>query len=307
MRAPIGSTALVVACAAALAQFPQPGQSQPAFEVASMKLADPGKGMPADLMRLSEGPETPDPEHFIYTNVPLGRVLLQAFDVQPFQLSGPIPDARYDINAKFVPGTTTRQINLMLQNLLVERLRLKFHHESRSVQGYELIVAKSGVKMQESAAPVGLPVLPDTTVWAPDGARGGYIDSSTDKSGLAELSPGRKGRLLFPLGAGRQRISARLQTLADIVSMCQNQIRQPVVDKTGLTGTYDFNLDFSMNMQPSSTVEASSATGPPLADARDEGLPFAAAIQTLGLRLQPSKVAIDVVVIDRIERIPIAN
>ena len=263
--------------------------------------------MPADLMRLSDGPGTPDPEHFIYTNVPLGRILLRAFNVQPFQLSGPIPDARYDINAKFVPGTTKEQINLMLQNLLAERLGLKTHHEKRNVSGYELIVAKNGVKMKESAAPVGAPVMPEATVWAPDGAHGGYIDTSTDKSGRRELAPGRKGRLLFPLGDGRQRISARLQTLADIVSMCQSQIRQPVVDKTGLAGTYDFNLDFSMNVQPSSTVEPPSATGSPLADAREEGLPFVAAIQSLGLKLQPSKVAINVVVIDHIEKIPTAN
>jgi uncharacterized protein (TIGR03435 family) len=290
----------VLACGIACAQ------SNPAFEVASVKLAAPGKGVPADLMRLSDGPGTPDPEHFIYTNVPLGRILLRAFDVQPFQLSGSIPDARYDINAKFVPGTTRRQINLMLRNLLVERLGLKFHHEIRNVQGYELVVAKNGVKMKESAAPVGLPVLPDATVWVPDGGRVGF-NTSTDKNGLTELAPGPKGRLLFPLGAGRQRISARLQTLADIVSMCQNQIRQPVVDRTGLNGTYDFNLDFSMNVQPSSTIDRSLASGSPLADAGDEGLPFDTAIHSLGLKLQPSKVAMDVVVVDHIERIPIAN
>ena len=177
----------------------------------------------------------------------------------------------------------------------------------RSVRGYELIVSKGGIKMKESVAPVSSPVLPDATVWAPDGGRGGSIDTSKDKNGLTELQPGRKGRLRFPLGAGRQRISARLQTLADIVSMCQSQIRQPVVDRTGLNGTYDFNLDFSMNVQPPSTLDPSSASGSPLADAGDEGLPFESAIQSLGLKLQPSKVTIDVVVIDHIEKIPTAN
>jgi uncharacterized protein (TIGR03435 family) len=161
--------------------------------------------------------------------------------------------------------------------------------------------------MKESAAPVGAPVLPDATVWAPDGGRGGYIDASTHKNGLAELAPGRKGRLLFPLGDGRRRISARLQTLADIVSMCESQIRQPVVDRTGLNGTYDFNLDFSMNVQPSATIDRSSTSGSPLTDAGDEGLPFDTSIRSLGLKLQRSKVAIDVVVIDHIEKIPTTN
>jgi len=295
------SAAFFLICGVALAQ------SQPSFEVASVRLAAPGKGMPSDLMRLSDGPGTPDPEHFIYTNVPLGRILLRALDVQPFQLSGSIPDARYDINAKFAPGTTKQQINLMLQNLLAERLGLKIHHEKRNVAGFELIVAKNGLKMKESGAPVGVPVLPRDTVWMPDGARGGYIDTSKDKSGLTELAPGRKGRVLFPLGAGRQRISARLQTLADIVSMCQGQIRQPVVDKTGLTGTYDFNVDFSMSAPPASAAEPSSGPGSPLADIKDEGLPFVAAIQSLGLKLQPAKLWIDAVVIDHIEKTPSAN
>lgn len=288
----------VLACGIACAQ------SNPAFEVASVKLAAPGKGVPADLMRLSDGPGTPDPEHFIYTNVPLGRILVRAFDVQPFQFSGPIPDGRYDINAKFAPGTTKEQINLMLQNLLAERFRMKIHHEKRNVQGFELMVAKNGVKMKESGAPIGPQVLPQDTVGVPDGGRGGYIETSKDKSGATELAPGRKGRILLPLGAGRQRISARLQTLADIVSMCQSQIRQPVIDKTGLTGTYDFNVDFSMSAQPSSPEPPS---GSPLSDIKDEGLPFAAAIQSLGLKLQPAKLWIDVIVIDHIEKIPTAN
>jgi uncharacterized protein (TIGR03435 family) len=292
MRARIGNAALVVVSIATLAQ------SQPAFEVASMRLAVSEQGMPADLMRVSDGPGTLDPDHFIYTNVPLGRILLRAFKIQPFQLSGSIPDARYDISAKFPSGTSKEQIDLMLQNLLAERLGLKIHHEKRSAAGYELTVAKSGLKMKESRAPIGPPVTPNETVWAPDGARGGYIDTSRDRNGLTELAPGRKGRILFPLGGGRQRISARLQTLADIVAMCQSQIRQPIADKTGLTGTYDFNLDFSMNGAPS---------GSQLAETRDEGLPFLAAIQALGLKLQPSKVSIDVVVIDHIEKIPVAN
>ncbi len=291
----------VLACGIACAQ------SNPVFEVASVKLAAPGKGMPADLMRLSGGPGSSDPEHFIYTNVPLEMVLLRAFDVQPFQFSGPIPDARYDIKAKFAPGTTKEQINLMFQNLLAERFGMKIHHEKRNVAGYELMVARNGVKMKESGAPVGPPALPRDTVWVPDGGRGGYIDTSKDKGGLTELARGRKGRILLLLGAGRQRISARLQTLADIVSMCQSQIRQPVADKTGLTGTYDFNLDFSMSAQPAPLGEPSSASGSALSEIKDEGVPFVTAIQSLGLKLQPAKLWIDVIVIDHIGKNPTEN
>jgi uncharacterized protein (TIGR03435 family) len=280
----------------------------PTFEVASVKRHTPDKSMPATLMRLSGGPGTPDPEQLTYTNVPLGFILVRAFDIQGFQPSGPdwLLDARYDILAKIAPGTSKARFNLMLQNLFAERFGMKIHHEKRELSGYELVVGKGGTKMTKSGEPIGPPAGPEDLMFMPDGGRGGPIATIKDKNGLMELAPGRKGRVLLPLGAGRMRISARLQSIADIVSTCQRQTGQPVVDKTGLTGIYDFNLDFSPN---ASTVSASALPSDvPPADIKDEGgAPFLVAIQSLGLRLQPVKTPVDVVVIDYIEKVPTEN
>jgi uncharacterized protein (TIGR03435 family) len=109
------------------------------------------------------------------------------------------------------------------------------------------------------------------------------------------------------MGPGRQRLTGRLQTSADIADMCEGTSRSPVTDKTGLTGTYDFNLDFSPNGQTSSAAAPSSASGSPLGDLKDDLPPFEVAIQSLGLKLQPAKVMMDVVVIDHIEKVPTEN
>lgn len=60
---------------------------------------------------------------------------------------------KYDIAAKVPPGITMADTRVMLQNLLIARLRLKMHHETRPLPGYEVVVAKSGAKMKEAAAP----------------------------------------------------------------------------------------------------------------------------------------------------------
>jgi uncharacterized protein (TIGR03435 family) len=297
MRATIRIAALGLICAA----FAE-AQAKIAFEVASVKPASPDKSAPDGLVRSGGvgGPGTPDPENLSYTNFPLRIVLLRAFDVQTLQLSGPtwLDTARYDLRAKIAPGATKEQFQVMLQNLLTERFGMKFHREKQELAGYELVVAKGGVKMKESGAPVDEPIT------AENPGRGGRVATQNDQDGLPELAPGRKGMLVLGLGAGRLRITARLQSLADIARMSQGRVGQPVVDKTGLAGTYDFNIDFS-NGAPSSAADPGSNL--PLSGARDEAPPFLVAIESLGLKLESKKLPFDVVVIDHIEKTPTEN
>ena len=297
MRVILRAAILALICAAFVE-----AQTKVAFEVASVKPASPDKSAPDGLVRSGGvgGPGTPDPENLSYTNFPLRIVLLRAFDVQNLQLSGPnwLDSARYDLRAKIAPGATKEQFQLMLQNLLTERFGMKFHREKQELAGYELVVAKGGVKMKESGAPVDEPIT------AENPGRGGRVSTQNDKDGLPELAPGRKGMLMLGVGAGRMRLSARLQSLADIARMSQGRVGQPVVDKTGLPGTYDFNLDFS-NGAPSTAADPASNL--PLSGARDEAPPFLVAIESLGLKLQPVKTSVDVIVIDHIEKIPTEN
>lgn len=98
---------------------------------------------------------------------------------------------------------------------------------------------------------------------------------------------------------------AKGQTLSRLTAMLGNQLHQPVIDKTGLTGKYDFTLEFHVDLRglgvpPGGTnvPDASFDSGPDLATAVQ---------QQLGLRLMPAKAKLDVLVIDKVEKTPIEN
>jgi uncharacterized protein (TIGR03435 family) len=97
-------------------------------------------------------------------------------------------------------------------------------------------------------------------------------------------------------------VAARAQGLSQLTAMLTNQLRRPVLDKTGLTGKYDFNLDFTLDL-------SGIPLPPPPPDNGSEPEPdLAAAVQQqLGLRLVASKATLDVLVIDKAEKVPTDN
>jgi uncharacterized protein (TIGR03435 family) len=125
---------------------------------------------------------------------------------------------------------------------------------------------------------------------------GGGLSLIKDRSGEPELSPGRHGKLVIPLSDGRSRQSGRMQTITEIIEMCARELGQPVVDGTGLQGAYDYNIDFARSPDDPAEPKPDSET------------PFLTAFQgQLGLRLEPKKVPVSVVVIDHIEKKPAEN
>src|SRR4051812_689501 len=105
------------------------GQS-PIFEAASVR---PAQTDARARSSMRGGPGTSDPGQITYTNVMLMSVLLRAYDVKTYQVTGPdwLSSRRYDITAKIPPGATKEQFNRMLQGLLVDRFHLALHHETR--------------------------------------------------------------------------------------------------------------------------------------------------------------------------------
>jgi uncharacterized protein (TIGR03435 family) len=281
-----------------LAIHAQSPPASPAFEVASVKPAAPnsppgGRG----------GPGTPDPSLITYSSFPLQIVLLRAFDIKPYQLSGPswISSERYDIRAKLPEGASKEQVPAMFRNLLVERFGMKFHHETRDLPAYEMVIAKGGLKMKESAGVTDLPLEQKSQ----GEGKPPMLATTKDKEGETQLPEGRKGAIVMGLG-GHLRISARMQSAEDIAQMFGNRAGRPVINKTGLIGTYDFNLNFSPDNSPGGTAVNSS--GAPLAELKDDAPPpFLVAIESLGLKLIPVKVPTDVIVIDHIEKVPTEN
>jgi uncharacterized protein (TIGR03435 family) len=113
----IGAAIFVFFCADALVG--QATQTQPTFEVASVKQVDPdSEVLGGNMMR--GGPGTTDPERIAFGGVTLRRLIMAAYGVNHLdEIAGPgwIVSERYAVTAKVPPGTTKQQFNLMLQNL----------------------------------------------------------------------------------------------------------------------------------------------------------------------------------------------
>jgi len=276
------------------------GQRQLTFEAASVKPAALPTGIAALIFQARGGPGSADPERITYTNIPMRQLLMIAYGLtQPYQLQGPssLDDDKYDIAAKIPAGATREQFNVMLQNLLMERFHLKVRHDSRTEASYELVVARSGLKMREAVQTPGPEQEPV--------GRGG-VPLSKDKDGLPQLAPGRSTRARLLLPNGSTRISGRMQSIEDILTMCRNQAGRPVVDKTGLSGRYDFNLDFKREGMEIRTYGTAAAA--PAGDPSDPAPDFVTAVeQQLGLKLEEKKAPVDVLVVEHVEKVPTEN
>jgi uncharacterized protein (TIGR03435 family) len=169
-------------------------------------------------------------------------------------------------------ATTRRQ--MMLQSLLAERFKLKVHSETKQVPVYELVVAKSSPKLKDAATDTSDNLRKDK-----DGKPSTGILFLTDTS----VAQGES-----------------MKSFAAFLSAPFTFVGRPVIDKTGLTGTYDFTLHWSV--QPAHLVNGVGTYSTPSDDAPS----IFSALQEVGLKLQPSTGPIDVIVIDHVEH-PTAN
>jgi uncharacterized protein (TIGR03435 family) len=128
-------------------------QTQPAFEVASVKPTDPAKNA-----QHWSSVDVPNPGRLVAENSSLDELIRFAYSMKEYQISGPrwLNDSSvcFDVMARGRPGTSQREMRVMLQTLLQERFHLAAHRESKVLPIYELVAAKSGVKLKE-ADPAG--------------------------------------------------------------------------------------------------------------------------------------------------------
>jgi uncharacterized protein (TIGR03435 family) len=296
----IGTAAVVFAWTAALGQ----STDSPAFEVASVKPAaaqEPGRG---SVNSVRGGPGSSDPGQVRYTNISLMNVLVRAYDVKPWQISGPawLDMDRYDIAATVPPGATKEQFNLMLRNLLTERFHLALHHESKEVQGFELTPGKRGPKLKESAEVESKAPTP-----AAPPAFGPGIPPKIDANGFPQLDrPGMVMRMVMGPKGATAHLTARAQPVSALIQALSGQLRKPVIDKTGLAGKYDFTLEFEPEGMP---LGPGGALAPGVVDATDESGPniVTAVQEQLGLKLESKRIQLDMLIIDRADKVPTEN
>lgn len=273
-----------------------PGQAR--FEVASVKpIREPDRvngGMRG-------GPGTADPTRIDYRTF-LELLIEKAYDVRPYEVAGPdwLNTERYSLQATLPLGTSPEQLRTMLQTLLAERFGLQLHHETRIQPVYELSVAKGGPK---------LTLAGEAVTGGPDNPRMS-LDIKRDADGCPIFVPGvtASGTHIsggVACGTYRKETMASLAhdvaVTLDIMDGVFRGGKTRVLDKTNLTGEYDFKLKYAFNPPsggPTSEASTPSGDSPSLPEALEK---------QLGLHLMKTKSPVDVMVIDHVERVPTQN
>ena len=327
---------LFLATGAAFAQ----SAPKPSFEVASIKPA-----APLDMQKLAQqmmaGGEMPklgphvDGAQAEYTYMALRELLVVAYKVKPYQITGPdwLANTRFDIKAKMPSGSTKDDAPVMLQALLEERFKLSVRRETKEHPVLALVVGKGGPKMKESgpAKPIdeNAPLQPgESKMEGPDGPIRMKVDM---KAGGAVVDMGAKGKytysvdrntMMFHIQASQVTMSGLADMLTQFSQMGGSGGRN-IVDQTELKGNYDVGIDFSMadliaiaraaGMDvpagaPGTPGSGSSASGG-AADAPTPGggTSITDAVQALGLKLESKKAPIEQLIVDHIEKTPTEN
>ena len=208
-------------------------------------------------------------ERFTAINMPFGALVLTAYNITVRQLSGPgeFLSERYDVAAKAEHPVKPPEMLRMLQNLLQERFRLVLRRESKEVPVYELTVARGGLKLKETRLPES--AVPRTPV-------------------LAGGAEPQSGHLIFT--------NESMPDLAWALSRMAGIGDRIVVDRTGLKGRYDFELQFERDRPPAAGPDE-HAPAP-----RDGPSLFTALQEQLGLKLQPAKAPVEFLTIEHVER-----
>ena len=243
------------------------------FEVASVK---PNKsGSTAVSMRMQPG------GRLNLLNVTVLDLIRFAYAVQPFQIDGGpswLESERFDVLAKVegeippLPPGQVGPVQLMTQNLLADRFKLKVHRETRDAAAYALVLARA------------------------DRQLGKQIEASTvDCAAVlrAMMTGGRGGPPAAPGGGQQCRLStggpgsiqARDVSLGQLAQLLSAQLQRQVVDRTGLTGAFSFELSF-----------AADHTADP-----DRPSIFTALQEQLGLKLESQRAPLEKLVVEAVE------
>ena len=218
---------------------------------------------------------------------------------------------RYDIEAR-APGPATKdQMRLMMQSLLAERFKLAAHSETRQAPVFAMTLDKAATLGPDLRAHPASDTCA-TTEYPEQSAAVVSAGGVTEKSAGGGVSESRMlpipcGMIarLPPSAPARHRIGGRNVTLTMLAESLPAQtglatFPKPVIDRTGLSGTFDFSLEWTQ------AVGDDIAVGPN-AQGEEPGPPIAQAIkQQLGLRLESSKGPVELLVIDHVEQ-PAAN
>jgi uncharacterized protein (TIGR03435 family) len=269
----------------------QPAAQQPTFDVASVKPSNPDTPSNFNFPLGPGNAYTPNGGYLNATGFPLAVYIgfaykLNGNDGQSIakQLPAWAKEDRYDIQARVAGNPTKDEMRILMRSLLADRFKLATHTEDREVPVLAFVVAKE-VKLGPQLRPHPADDPCPTT---------GVSPGETVEGGFPKLCGGLLG--LPGNGPGRMRFGGRNITIDFIANSLSAAMGRPMVDRTGLAGTYDFVLEWApeINTPDKPGVESQiDRTGPTFADALRE---------QLGLKLESQKATLNVLVIDHVER-----
>jgi uncharacterized protein (TIGR03435 family) len=266
--------------------------AKPQFEVASVKpVANDQTGERnarlREMMRSIWKPgmiPMDDPGRVRLENWALLDLIAAAYRVRASQVSGPawLSDQSFDIEAKAPDGAPKEELNAMLQSLLEERFGLKVHRDTRTGQGFALVVGKNGPKLKPAEPPP-----------APaQGLTGEEQRAAAEQQAQVRMEAmqkrGQENRESFTPRVGVSRANFPSITAEGLAFQLVRFAEAPVADETGLTGRYSVTIE---------TWRNADVPGGTIFDA----------VEKLGLKLEARKVTIETVVVDQVSKTPTAN
>ena len=246
------------------------------------------------------------PGRIDFTNMPLRRLIRQAYDIHDSQIiGGPdwLDSQGFDVTATFVGDPSPERRRSMMQTLLRDRFKLTFHAEKRDMPIYALIAARPDKRLGEGLRKTadgaclprgaGLNAAPSTSGPAPP-PPSPFDPNAEAPCGSIIFGPGR----LLAHGVPIDMLTNALGGLPAITAF--NRIVQ---NQTGLEGTYDFDFKFANEFAgrggafapPPGAGAAAPAPG-------EEPALFTALQEQLGLKLDPRRANVEVMVIDSIQK-----
>ena len=241
--------------------------AQSTFEAASIKAAQLDKSSLEGQRGVAFSPGS-----LTMRSATLRTIILTAYDVKDHQISGPssLDSERYDIVARAAGPATDREMRPMLQALLQDRFKLQSHRETREMPVFILTAGKGGVRLRPSTTECirfdpNVPVRP----------------RAADEKPVPFCNNIISGR------GAIMRWTAQNIDVFQLVGALSSSVGRQVIDKTGFTGHFDLNLEYSPDPAPA------DAPAPPLITVLE---------QDLGLKLDSGKGPVEVLVIDHIER-----
>jgi uncharacterized protein (TIGR03435 family) len=278
-----GSMKLLLVAAALSLTIAPPGYGQePAFEVASIKPNNSADHR--TMIQMSPG------GRMNANNVSVQMLITMAYGIKNNQISGApgwVDSERYDISAKAEGTADQEQVKLMIQALLAERFKMKFHRETKEQPIYALVLDKGGPKFKESKGDDDDFLGERPAGPKPEGGRG---------PGMGGMRQGVR--------LGRGNLAAQGVTLSAFAGQLANVVGRQVIDKTGLTATYDLKLTWTPDEgQGMMRIPGDTRDAPPPAPADSGPSIFTALQEQLGLKLEAQKGPVEMYMIDHVEKV----